>query len=401
MKLLWFFKSYFGLAPDANAYPKSMRYLRSAVWVSFFGLLILLLWAAIAELDEITRAPGAVVVSSKNQVIQTQDGGMISEIFVREGDSVKLGQPLMELDSTRPQAAYREAHSRLAALAAAIDRLNAELLDRPLQFSKTAKAFPEITRNQAGLYNKRRSALSDEIASIELVLRLAEQELEMIAPLLSTGDVSRTDVLRAERQVADLKAQILNRRNRYFQEVQAELSRTQEEYYALEQTLAQRASQLEQTILRSPMAGVVKNIRLTTKGGVLRPGDEAMQIVPAEDTLLIEAKVAAADIGFLKLGLPATVKIDAYDSTIYGGLPGELIYISADTLREDLRQGEAPYYQIQVRTSGRQFSGRPDAVLDIQPGMTASVEIKTGSRTVLRYLTKPIVKTLDESMGER
>lgn len=401
MKLLWFFKTYFQNSSEDVQYLGPMRWLRSAVWISVLGLFVLLIWAAWAELDEITRAPGAVVSSSKTQLIQSQDGGVIGDIFVREGDLVEAGQPLIALDTTRVEAAYLESRSRLAALAATTDRLTAESLDTSPRFSSLAREFPGLIRNQTALYNKRRAALNDELSALEEVLRLAEQELSMISPLLKTGDVSRTEVLRAERQVADLKAQIVNRRNRYFQDVQTELGRTQEEFSALEQTLAQRANQLEQTVLRAPMAGVVKNIRLTTRGGVLRPGDEAMQIVPAEDTLLIEARVSAADIGFLKLGLPATVKIDAYDSTIYGGLSGELIYISADTIREDLRQGEAPYYQIQVRTSGKQFSGRPKAALDIQPGMTAMVEVKTGSRTVLRYLTKPIVKTLDDSFGEK
>lgn len=401
MKLLWFFKTYFKSPTESLEYLGPMQRLRSVVWISVVGLMVLLIWAALAELDEITRAPGVVVSSSKTQLIQSQDGGAIADIFVREGDLVEAGQPLIALDTTRVQAAYMESRSRLAALAAAVDRLTAESLDTAPRFSSLPREFPALIRNQTALYAKRRAALNDELSSLEAVLNLAEQELSMISPLLQTGDVSRTEVLRAERQVADLKAQMVNRRNRYFQEVQTELGRTQEEYAALEQTLAQRASQLEQTVLRAPMAGVVKNIRLTTRGGVLRPGDEAMQIVPAEDTLLIEARVSAADIGFLKLGLPATVKIDAYDPTIYGGLPGELIYISADTIREDLRQGEAPYFQIQVRTSGKQFSGRPEAALDIQPGMTSMVELKTGSKSVLSYLTKPIVKTLDESLGEK
>ena len=149
------------------------------------------------------------------------------------------------------------------------------------------------------------------------------------------------------------------------------------------------------------MRGVVKNVRITTQGGVIRPGEEVMQIVPLEDDLLIEAKLRPADIAFIKPGLDARVKIDAYDYTIYGDLPGKLDFISADTLTEDLRQGEAPYYRMRVRTTGRQFSGRPDATLEILPGMTATVEIMTGRKTVLQYIAKPIVKTLNESMAER
>jgi len=149
------------------------------------------------------------------------------------------------------------------------------------------------------------------------------------------------------------------------------------------------------------MRGVVKHVRITTQGGVIRAGEEVMQIVPLEDDLLIEAKVSPSDIAFLGLNLNASVKIDAYDSTIYGELPGKLVFISADTLSENLQQNEKPYYRARVRTTGRQFSGRPDAQIDILPGMTATIEIKTGSKTVLQYLTKPIFKTLNESLGER
>jgi adhesin transport system membrane fusion protein len=230
---------------------------------------------------------------------------------------------------------------------------------------------------------------------------LLKQELALNQPLLASGDVSRTDVLRLQRQLADLQSQITNKRNKYFQDAQAELGKVQEELAGVEQMLAQRKNQLEQTELRAPLRGVVKNVRITTRGGVIRPGEEVMQIVPLEDDLVIEAKVSPADIAFLKRGLDATVKIDAYDYTVYGDLPGTLTYISADTLNEDLKQNELPYYRVQVKAKGRQFSGRPNEVLEIQPGMTATVEIKTGSNTVLQYLAKPVVKTLSESLGER
>jgi adhesin transport system membrane fusion protein len=208
-------------------------------------------------------------------------------------------------------------------------------------------------------------------------------------------------VLRLERQVAEIGSQITNKRNRYFQDAQTELSKALEDLAAVEQTMAQRITQVDQTELRAPLHGVVKNVRITTRGGVIRPGEEVMQIVPLEDDLLIEARVMPADIAFIKPGLSATVKIDAYDYTIYGDLPGKLTYISPDTLTEDLRQGELPYYRVRVRTEGRRFSGRPNEDLEIQPGMTATLEIRTGRNTVLKYITKPVVKTLSEALRER
>lgn len=239
------------------------------------------------------------------------------------------------------------------------------------------------------------------MASIARMQALAERELDMTAPLVKTGDVSMADVLRLERQVADLKGQASLRRNRYLQDLQAELSKAQEELAGVEQVLVQRREQLANTELTAPVNGVVSSVKVTTIGGVLRPGEELMQIVPLEDDLLVEARVRPGDVAFLKPGLPASVKVDAYDYTIYGSIHGTVSYISADTLSEGLKQGEQAYYRVQVKTRGREFSGRPGVSLEIQPGMTAMVEIKTGSNTVLRYLAKPVVKTLNEALGER
>ena len=223
----------------------------------------------------------------------------------------------------------------------------------------------------------------------------------MTAPLLKSGDVSRTEVLRLQRQVVDLQSQKTNRSNKYFQDAQAELSKAQEDLAGVQQNLAQRKSQVDLTELHAPLKGVVKNVRISTRGGVVRPGEEVMQIVPLEDALVVQAKVSPTDIAFLKMGQAATVKIDAYDYTIYGDLAGQLTYISPDTISEDLRQGEQPYYRVQVRTEGRRLSVRASESLDIQPGMTATVEIRTGQRTVLQYLLKPVTKTLSQSLGER
>jgi adhesin transport system membrane fusion protein len=261
--------------------------------------------------------------------------------------------------------------------------------------------YPDFRQNQLTLLSKRRSALNEEIAAIESMLALVQQELSMNLPLVKSGDVSQTEVLRLQRQVADMRSQITNKRNKYFQDAQAEFNKVQEELTGVQQMLSQRKNQLAQTELKAPLRGVVKNIHITTLGGVIRPGEEVMQIVPLEDDLVIEAKVPPSDIAFLKLGLDATIKIDAYDYTVYGSLPGKLLFISADTLNENLKQGEQPYYRVRVRTTVREFSSRPGQQLEIQPGMTATVEIKTGRNTVLQYLTKPLIKTLNESLGER
>lgn len=374
---------------------------RAVMWVTFVCIATFGAWTYFAEIDEITRAPGSIISSSRTQLIQSQDGGTLEAMLVREGDQVKAGQVLARMQRTRAESSYLETQAKLAGLSATKARLLAEIVGGEPRYPALLKNYPEFKDHQSVLLRKRRAALNEELSALETMRRLVRQELDMNRPLVRTGDVSLTEVLRLERQVADYQAQITNKRNKNLQDTQAELSKVEEDMAGLDQTLAQRRNQLDLTELRAPVKGTVKNVRITTLGGVIRPGEDVMQIVPVDDELLIEAKVKPSEIAFLKLGLPASIKIDAYDFSVYGDLPGTLVFISADTMREELKQGEEPYYRVHVRATGRKFSGRPNANLEIQAGMTASVEIKTGRKTVLKYLTKPIVKTLNESLGER
>lgn len=371
------------------------------IWASLIALLCFIVWAWQAELDQITRAQGQIIASGRTQVIQASDGGVLYQLLVKEGDKVDKGQLLARLDANKLRAAYNETRSREVALRATVARLRAELFGGDPAFTSDLAYYPEFRNNQEALLEKRRASISEETAALQKMLDLAQKELAMSAPLVQTGDVSQADVLRLERQVADLQAQITNRNNKYQQDAQTELSRAEEELAGVKQMLAQRADMLSRTELRAPVTGIVKNIRMTTLGGTLKPTEELMQIVPLENDLIVEARVRPADIAFVKLGQPASVKVDAYDYTIYGWLDGEVSYISPDTLTDDLKQGEQAYYRIQVRAEGKHFSGRPDQPIDLQPGMTVTVEVKTGSNTVLRYLAKPVVKTMREAMVEK
>ena len=400
MKIFWFLHS--NNSKGGNT--PEVEDLRGSRWVlsmTFVSLAIFFAWAYFAELDEITRAPGTVISSSRTQVIQSQDGGTLEALLVKEGDTVEVGQTLARLERTRAEAIFLETRAKAAGLSATLARLRAEVFGGKPDFPPEIANYPEFRSNQLALFKKRQEALSAELQSIKDMTGLAIEELNMNLPLVKSGDVSRTEVLRLQRQVADLKSQGANKSNKYFQDAQAELNKVEEELAGTLQLMAQRKNLLDQTELTSPMRGVVKNVRITTQGGVIRAGEEVMQIVPLEDDLLIEAKVSPSDIAFISMGMAASVKIDAYDSTVYGDLPGKLIFISADTLSENLKENEKPYYRTRVRTTGRQFSGRPDAEIDILPGMTATIELKTGRKTVLHYLLKPIVKTLSESLGER
>lgn len=380
---------------------KEIRSGRVLIWSSVLAIAGFMVWAAWAELDQITRANGQVIASSRNQVIQSPEGGVLADLLVREGAQVKRGQMLARFDKTRTEAGYLESIAKAAALKATVSRLNAEIFGGVPKFPPELGKYPEFRANQLALFNKRQSAVRDEITALEKSMRLILEELEMNMPLLKTGDVSRSDVIRLQRQLSDIEGQITNRRNKYLQDCQTELSKTQEDLAGITQIVTQRKEQLDYTEVHSPMDGIVRNVRLTTLGGVAKPGEEIMQIVPVDDDLIIEAKVKPADIAFVKPGLPATVKLDAYDYSIYGALDGEVTYISADTLDVDVRNNEQPYYRVQIKTSIRNLVGKNKERIDIQPGMTAVAEIKTGKKTVLQYLLKPITKTISESMEER
>ncbi|RJR36409.1 MAG: HlyD family type I secretion periplasmic adaptor subunit [Desulfobacteraceae bacterium] len=367
-----------------------------------FAIVVFVSWAAWADIDQITRVPGKIIPSSRNQVVQVLDPGIVDEILVKEGALVKQGQLLMRFNRVKAEALYMETWSKVVALKAAVARLSAEVLGVEPRFPEEVLKYPEILANHHALFKKRRYALLEEIHVSKQALELVEAELAVTEPLLATGDVSKVDILKLKRQAVEIQGKITTRKNKYLEDAQAELAKAQESLEATQQVLAQHKQAMENAVIISPMDGVVRNIRLTTVGGVARAGEELMQIVPVEDDLLIEAKVKPTDIAYVKNGLPATVKLDAYDYTIYGTFPGVVTYISADTLSEEARAAnEQPYYRVQVRMEGKHLSGRGPMPIEIQPGMTATVEIKTGSNTVLKYLAKPMIKTLNESLGER
>lgn len=230
---------------------------------------------------------------------------------------------------------------------------------------------------------------------------LVQRELDMNRPLVEFGDVSKSEMLRLERSVADIEGQIASRRNKYLQDLQAEYTKAEEDLFTAEQVLKQREASLIDTQLRAPTDGIVKNVRLTTIGAVLRPGDEVLQIVPSNQKLIIEAKVSPADIAHVKVGQSASVKFDAYDSSIYGSVPGKVIYLSPDTLVEQKAQGEQVFYRVHIDADASQLRQRKGETISIQPGMIASAEIRTGRNTVLKYLLKPLIKTIQGSLGER
>ncbi|WP_019672898.1 HlyD family efflux transporter periplasmic adaptor subunit [Psychrobacter lutiphocae] len=373
---------------------------RLTVWIALAGIVILLVWAYFAKIDQVTRAKATVIASARTQEIQASEGGVLTEILVAEGDDVKKGQLLVVLEEERAKAAYDNSATKTAALQAKLARLNAEIFNRPLVFPDSVAKYPEYISNQTNLYNRRKQAIEEEVSSLEQMLVLAKQELSMNEPLLQYGDVSQADVIRLRRQVADIEAQINNKRNKYFEEAQAEMTKAQEELDSELEQLRDRTQVLEEKRLLSPQDGKVNNINITTIGGVVKPGEVIMELLPTTSDLIVEAKVSPADIAYVKEGQAASVKLDAYDFSIFGAMNGTVTYISPDTLIEKTPKGEEPYYRVLIQIGEAEFAGRGDEIV-IKPGMTASVDIKAMERTVLSYLTKPITKTLSEGLGER
>jgi adhesin transport system membrane fusion protein len=347
-------------------------------------------WSSLVEIDQVTRASGQLIASSRVQIVQSVDGGVIERLHVREGDTVEAGQTLATLDSGRTQAALRESEARSAALRAALARLAIEAqMGERLVFPAALGAFPSVQRAQQALFEQRRRSLSVELDALESSASIARQELALVQNLHRVGDVSQAELLRVSRLASEAEAQLSIRKNRWLQEVRAEQARAEDELAQLEQVQAQRREVLDSLV--------------TTRGGVLRPGEELLQIVPADDRLIVEARVRPSDIALLRPGLPVSIKFDAYDYTAYGAVSGKLSYISADTIRDDSRAGEQLYYRVHVETDippGAPAETGLRKRLDVMPGMTVTVDIRTGRRSALSYMLKPIRRTLDEAFSE-
>ena len=374
---------------------------RIGIAIMVLGLLSLLVWAGFSDIDQVTRAQARVIAAERSQVIQAPDAGVVTKLHVREGGTVKAGQLLVTLEKERAQAGVDDSKAKVAALRITVARLQAEVYGKPLRFDPDLLTYADYIRNQTDLYNRRQTAFNEDIRSLQRILNIAERELQINSQLVTTGDVSAAEVLRLERAAADINAQIANRRNKYFQDAQTEMTKAQEDLNTQQEMLRDRSQLLDHTELRAPTNGIVNNIRTTTLGAVLRPGDTVLEISPTDGDLIAEAKVSPSDIAFVEVGQVAFVKLDAYDSSIFGSLTGQVSYISPDSLTEETRQGPTSHYRVHVLVKESEFKGKKGQEIQMRPGLTATVEIKARERTVLSYLTKPISKTLSNSLGER
>lgn len=373
-------------------------------WLVFSLLLLallvaLLIWSRLAVLEEVTTGAAQIVPSGKVQTIQSLEGGIVSALKVHEGDLVEAGQPLIVIDPTRAESSFNEMDKRRRSLLATTARLRAEASGLPLSFPKEIAGDADLIRYETETYRVRRAAVDQSTAALSGSIALMRRELAITAPMAARGLVPEVDVLRLKRQINDAQTQISERTNRYRADAGTELSKAESELAQVSEVVTGRRDALDRTVLRAPVRGTVKNVQVTTIGGVVQPGAPVLEIVPFRDVLLVEAKIRPSDVAFIRPGQDATVKLAAYNYLVYGALRGKVETISPDTLREDRKPNEDAFYRVLIST-GQSTLVHDGKVLPIIPGMTGTVEILTGRRTVWDYFLRPVLK-IEEAFRER
>ncbi len=364
---------------------------------------LLILWAYFAKIDERTVANGKVIPSSQIQVIQNLEGGILAELYVKEGDLVRKGQKLLRINDTRFSASYQENREKYVDLMATISRLQAEASGaKSISFPEDLiKNYPKIVKIETRLFNSRQARLKASITSLEKSIEFANKEFKIMAPLAKEGLVPKVDVIRLQQKISELEGKLAVESETFQSKVREELSNEQAELASLTKALMGLKDKMVRTLIRSPVDGIVKKVNIATIGGIIKPGADIMEVVPIKDTLLIEAKVRPQDIAFIHPGQDAAIKITAYDPSIYGSLKGKVKYISADAIEEEDKNARVQsYYKILVQTNTNhlQFESQE---LPIIPGMQATVDILTGEKTILQYLLKPFLKAKQGALRER
>lgn len=362
-------------------------------------ILVLGVWAYLALLDEVSKGEGKVIPSSHEQVVQSLEGGILASLHVAEGDLVEAGQVLAQLDPTKNESSVEESAARYRAVLASATRLQAEVDSQSLSFPDELQGYPELIGRETRLHQERINRLKESLAGVNESLHLVDRELQITQSLARTGAASNVEVLRLQRQRSELRLKITELRSTYQVQAGEELAKARSEVSSLSSVIRGRADSLTRLTVLSPVRGIVKGIEVTTIGGVISPNGKLLQIVPLDDQLLIETRISPRDIAFIHPEQAAKVKITAYDYSIYGGLDGQVVTISPDTIQDKVKP-ENYYYRVFIRTDSSFLTNKAGKEFAITPGMIATVDIKTGSKTVLDYLIKPFNKA-KEAMRER
>lgn len=379
------------------------------LYIALGGMLFVifaLFWANHFNIEEVTTGSAKVVPSSREQVLQSLEGGILQELMVHEGDTVEKGQIVAKIDPTRAEASFRESANRLLALKAQAARLEAEATGHDLVFPPEVMADPELVGRETAAWKLRKRALDESIGGYLKSKAILQKELMMARDLSSRSLLSKTEVLKLERQANDTELQIIERQNRYRSEANDERSKVEVEMTSLQETALGRHDTLERTEVRTPVRGIVNSIKINTLGGVIQPGAAIMEVTPLDDQLLLETRIRPSDVAFLAPGQEAVVKISAYDYSIYGGLKGHVQSISPGALKDEENKGarrpgaDDTYYRVMVLTENNTLTKSGSQELRVIPGMTATVDIRTGEKSLLQYLLRPLLR-VQEAFREK
>ncbi|WP_298234205.1 HlyD family efflux transporter periplasmic adaptor subunit [uncultured Azohydromonas sp.] len=374
---------------------------RWALWLMAALLATLVAWASLARVDRMARVDARVIPDGREQSIASLEGGLLAELLVREGQPVRAGQPLARLDPTRFQAQQNEGLAKQLALQATIARLEAEASGGTPQFPAEVARNAALVRSETEAFQARHRALDGALAAIRRSAALFRRELQVAQDMSAQGLLSEVEVMRLQRQLNDQEMQGEERINRFRQDARTDLLRVRADLAQLLEQQEGRADVLRRTVLTSPVDGVVKNIRTVTLGGVVAPGAAVMDIVPTGTRLLVEARVKPSEIGFLQVGQSAQLTLNTYEPSIYGRLMGRVEHISPDALGDpDRLAGDNTYYRVLVRTDEAALRTPRGELLPVIPGMTGAVDIRTGDRSVLSFLMRPLLRTT-EAFRER
>ena len=365
------------------------------------GVASFLMWASYAEIPEVVRGDGKIVPPTRTQMLQSLEGGIVEQVFVSEGDAVDAGQIVAKIDPTQFQSAYEELREQRLGLAIKLERLDAELAGKSnfVPSSELSVAAPEFVKSEGALFSARHQEYSDGLSNLTAIVDLKTTEFELLSPLVESSAVSRVDLVRVEQQLGSAKSELSNLKNRFESERAREYSETLSEMKKVEAQIRSREDQLHRTDIRSPVEGIVNKVHVDTIGGVVRSGDAIIEILPITKQLRVEGRVDTKDIGFVYVGMPASVKLTAFDFAIYGALHGKVSHVAADSIVDPNDRLQEPFYEVFIDVQNTELSG-PEGLVEVRPGMQAVIELESGSRTVLQYLLKPLYRST-QALTER
>lgn len=379
--------------------PHKYSYVLLKIIVGFF--VVLFLWASVADIDDITHAEGRVIPSAKMQIVQNQEGGIIQKINVHQGEKVEAGDVLVTLSPTQFGADFESRNQQRMGLMAKVARLESEMNDKPLEFPEELKVEgTQYITLETNEYQNRKARLKADLAVYENQYKNAKAELEIIGRLVERGLEPRLELIRTETRVVEARSKIDSIKKQFKSDISADLSKTNQELSPLLKALPALEDKLDRTTVRAPVKGVINRVLVTTTGGTIKAGEPIVEIVPSDDTLVVEARLLPKDIGFVKIGQNARVKLTAYDYAIFGSIDGTITQISADAVSTEER-GQTSYYYIARVETNSSIVNSLGKKLPVIPGMQAQVDVITGHKTVLRYLLKPLIGVKENAFRER